>query len=181
MSWPSVVVSLLGAFAAYYALAFARNYLEARRSGFPVYACPINPISVPWLVVQGSWTLAFARRVPDGLWRAMRYVGYHSAFLDTMRPFTEPRSSRMLCTPFNTQLWICDAALGDVVLARRKDFLQSQITRSAYPLSVCLMLRMANSVCVCVCVCVPQPSSVSMAITSSRYVWVRCGSSEAER
>jgi hypothetical protein len=131
MAWLFITLVVIGLYVAWGVLHLARNYVAARKSGFPILVSPIDPTSGWWLVVSNSgiFSLRLAENAPKWAWRHLRYLSFHASFLDQVRAYDPPEPAVMLVTPGSNLLWIHDPTLGDLVLARRKDFTVHPLTR----------------------------------------------------
>lgn len=57
----SVVVGIIALWAVWYLQALATNYRSARRTGFPIYASPVNHGNLFWLIFSVPLRPLFAR------------------------------------------------------------------------------------------------------------------------
>jgi len=131
MAWLFVFCLATGLYTAWSVLSLARNYLAARKTGFPIRLLPVNPTNPVWLAVANSGVFSpwLAEKAPRFLWHRLRFLSFHASYLDQFRPYDPPEPAVMVVTPGSNLLWVHDTVIGDLVLARRKDFLAHDMTR----------------------------------------------------
>jgi len=115
----------------WYLSALPRNFRNARKSGLPVYFCPVSQTNPLWLLIArflGYTTLA--RIMPTFLFDALEVIitgwEHHSRY----SVFQKRGVAFVLVTPGNNIVVIADPAIAIAVLQRRKDFTRLEFTAS---------------------------------------------------
>src|SRR5689334_13386430 len=124
MAWLLILSVAAGCYVAWSAMCLARNYLLARNTGFPILVVPIDPIGMWWLIFSNSGVFSpwLAEHAPRFLWHRLRFLSFNGAYLDQFRPYEILEPAIMIVTPGSNHLWVHEPTLGDLILARRKDF-----------------------------------------------------------
>ncbi len=115
------------------------NYNEAKKSGLPVLVCPVNPANPVWMVIVGIMRKFMHQRLPAFIWKRIKYsvYGWHALDPESHAPVF------MLVTPANNELWVGDPEVADMVLAMRKQFVQSSVTKRELLCSCLVMVYLA--------------------------------------
>jgi hypothetical protein len=87
-----------------------------------------------WLILSNNGVFSpwLAEHAPRFLWHRLRFLSFNGAYLDQFRSYETLEPAIMIVTPGSNHLWVHEPALGDFVLARRKDFVASEMTQSTF-------------------------------------------------
>lgn len=109
------------------AVSLARFYLYARRAGFPIYVSPIPSQSAPWLILGPALRPQFKQYLPEWVYERIDLVVHGWEFRKKAEMHRRLGKTFVIVTPDECSLWVADPALGNVILQRRKDFIQKPI------------------------------------------------------
>ena len=134
MALLQLLKAAVGLYTAWSVLCFLRNYLAARKSGFPLLLFPFNPTNPLFQALShsGILSLKVAERCPRFLWRYLRYCHAHAGHQELFRPYDPPEPAVLIVSPGGCVLHLQDPGVSDLVLARRRDFLVYDLTRSKF-------------------------------------------------
>jgi cytochrome P450 len=127
MSWHLILLLLLAAWVGSNLYALAKNYLKARKTGFPLVICPVNPNHVIWMVTCVPLRPIFKRFLPDSLFHRLNMSIYGWEAMEKFSPFAKYGQNFVFVTCGNNELNIAEPELAIEVLKRPKDFIQTEI------------------------------------------------------
>jgi hypothetical protein len=104
-----------------------KHFLAARKSGFPVYVCPTNPLNPFWMVFNVPLRPVLAKILPVAIFERIKPTIYGWEFRDRYAVHAKRGTSFFLATPGTMELWIADEEIANAVLARRNDFVMPEI------------------------------------------------------
>lgn len=99
-----------------------KNYLIARKCGFPVRITPINPDNFFWIITQRLWDILGRKYCPGFLFRIIQPNVYGWEAKDSDAYHRRYGSTFLLVTPGDIECWVADPEVVYSVLLRRKDF-----------------------------------------------------------
>ncbi|KAK3938605.1 cytochrome P450 [Diplogelasinospora grovesii] len=101
-----------------------RNYRAAKLSGLPVLLSPFAPDGMPYLLIKGPLRPLLETILP---FPGIRVSIFGWEFRDRHELHDRVGPAFILATPDLNELWCADPAMAQVILARRKDFVQLPI------------------------------------------------------
>ncbi|KAH8900363.1 cytochrome P450, partial [Thozetella sp. PMI_491] len=123
-------LALPALFVTQWLLALFKNYRIAKKSGLPILVTPFNPGSFVFLVASRFLRPLLEKVLPfDGIkasFPAWSYTGRKDSL------FQRYANIFVLVTPGRNQVWCADPAINQIVLTRRKDFLQSKTVATLF-------------------------------------------------
>ncbi|KAF7506030.1 hypothetical protein GJ744_012277 [Endocarpon pusillum] len=102
-------------------------YTVARRTGLPVFLCPVTPANPAWLVFAAILQPWLACHLPRFVYNRLRPCIYGWEFRERWAMQTELGRSFVLAAPGGVEVWTADPEAAIQILSRRKDFLQMEI------------------------------------------------------
>ena len=75
------------------------NYLKARKSGLPIYVCPMNPNNIFWMIFGIPYRGLLERLLPSFAFDRVKSAIYGWEFLSRYEPFARLGSAFILVTP----------------------------------------------------------------------------------
>ncbi len=109
--------------AVWYLSALPRNYRNARKSGLPVYFCPVNPNSPVWLVLVAVVGYSrMARILPRPLFDRIKLTIPGWEYRCRYSVNEQLGATFILVSPGSNTVFIADPEIAHAVLSRRKDF-----------------------------------------------------------
>ncbi|QSS51007.1 cytochrome P450 [Histoplasma capsulatum var. duboisii H88] len=123
----SVGITLSLSFFIYKLVSLVRHYIQARRSGLPIFISPVLSKSIPWMVLGPYLQPFFRKHLPALLYDRLDIVT-HGWEYRRGREFHERLGNIFaLVTPDECLIWVADPAVGASILQRRNDFPQAPI------------------------------------------------------
>ncbi|KAM5529282.1 cytochrome P450 CYP13A3 [Fusarium oxysporum f. sp. phaseoli] len=101
------------------------NYQAARTSGLPILICPFDPENVFYMIISVPLRPVFERILPAAFYDAIKVTIFGWEFRDKHHLHDRLGPAFILVTTAINQLQCADPAMAQVILARRKDFVQS--------------------------------------------------------
>lgn len=112
-----------------------RNFLSARKTGFPSVIVPLDPNHPVWQLTSVPLLPFFQKCLPKYVWDRISLCIYGWEFREKLRPFEEysrpqgTEESYMLVTSGQSpEFWTCDPEIVMQILGRPSDFNQSNET-----------------------------------------------------
>jgi hypothetical protein len=124
------ITVLLGLSAAYLlssVYSLYRNYRIALASGVPVIVCPVNPDNIIWIVIKVPLQPTLQKILPAFLYDRIKISIFGWEFRDNFELHSRVGNTFSLATPGGVEFWIADPEVSQVVLAKRKDFVQHPV------------------------------------------------------
>lgn len=106
------------------------NYLQARKSGYPVFICPADTANFLWMIFSVALRPYLSKILPTFAYDRIKASIYGWEFLYRYEPFAKLGSSFILVTPGKNELWVADPETANSILARRTEFHQLEISSS---------------------------------------------------
>ena len=103
-------------------------YHIARKTGLPVYICPVTPSNPVWLIVLATCQPLLVCYLPQFVYTRLRPCIYGWEYRERYDMQTELGPSFVLVTPNGNEVWTADPDAAADILARRKDFSHLEIT-----------------------------------------------------
>ncbi|KAJ5624107.1 hypothetical protein N7510_000416 [Penicillium lagena] len=110
-------------------ITFLRLYIIGRRTGFPVYIIPIQTRSVPWMFLNSVLRPYFEKYLPECIYERIDIASAGWEFRRKAEMHQRLGPAFVVVTLNQCALWVGDPALGNIVLQRRKDFVQAPIVK----------------------------------------------------
>jgi hypothetical protein len=105
-----------------------RNYTIAKSSGgVPIIICPLDPDNLLWMIIKVPLRPTLKRILPRSVYDAIKISIFGWEFRDKYALHAQVGSVFWLVNPGSCELWVADPAVAQIVLARRKDFIQLPI------------------------------------------------------
>jgi hypothetical protein len=131
MQWLLIFSCVFGLYFLSSIYTLVNNYLIARKTGFHLDFCPVNPNNPLWMIFSIPLRPVFSNFLPSFAYEWVRRAIYGWEFQErSTTGSSRTKPAFMLVTPGRNELWIEDADLGNMVLTRRKDFVQFDIASS---------------------------------------------------
>ncbi|KAJ5623763.1 hypothetical protein N7510_000072 [Penicillium lagena] len=108
-------------------ITFLISYIRGRRTGFPVYIVPIRTKSVLWMLLNVPLGPYFEKYLPGWIYERIDIVSHGWEFRRKAEMHQRLGPAFVVVTLDQCILWVGDPALGNIVLQRRKDFIQSPV------------------------------------------------------
>ncbi|KAH8879356.1 cytochrome P450 [Thozetella sp. PMI_491] len=105
-----------------------RNYRTALKTGLPILVAPINPDNFLYMITKVPLYRYLKRICPTDGMEVSIFGWQFRTKHDSMHQ--RYGSAFILVTPGSNELWAGDAAMAQVVLARRKDFVTAPMTKA---------------------------------------------------
>lgn len=125
-----VATTLVFAYVSTFIYRFIRNFLNARKSGFPSIIVPIDQNHLLWIILSVPLRPLLQKWLPKVVYERLALTIYGWEFLEGLRPFQglaardEDDKSFMLVTCGRAELSTCDPELVNEILYRTRDFYQ---------------------------------------------------------
>lgn len=129
-----VVATLALLYFSTFAYCFVRNYLNARKSGFPSIIVPIDQNHVLWMILSVPLRPWLQKYLPGFIYKRLALTIYCWEYLEGLRPFRELAArgkddkSFMLVTCGRAEFSTRDPELVNEILYRTRDFHQLDLT-----------------------------------------------------
>ena len=123
MMIPFIFFGLSLAYVLWSLVCLERNVRRARSMGIPVIRMPIDPMNVPWLVLE-PLLFRLLDRLPFNYGSFGRYSRRGWQFKDKARSHIELGPVWALVTPREIYVWIADLDAINDVFARKADFVR---------------------------------------------------------
>jgi hypothetical protein len=104
-----------------------RNYRTACSSGVPVVICPVNPDNIIWVLIKVPLRPTLQKILPTFLYDQIKISIFGWEFRDKFELHSRIGNTFCLATPGGLEFWIADPEVAQVVLAKRKDFVQHPV------------------------------------------------------
>lgn len=127
MSWILIVLILFTVWIGSNIYALIKNYLAARKSGFPLVICPINPNHVLWMLTSVPLRPILKRFLLDSLFHRLNMSIYGWEAIEKFSPFAKYGRNFILVTCGKNELNIAEPELAVEVLRKPKDFIQTDV------------------------------------------------------
>jgi hypothetical protein len=127
MIWVTLIIGIFIAWASSTAYALISNYFIARRTGLPLLITPINPDSLLWNLTSGFLSQYLEPILPNFL-DGMIANTYGWEYRDKYKIHQRVGSTFLLVTPGEMECWTADPEVAQIVLTRRKDFIQMPLS-----------------------------------------------------
>jgi hypothetical protein len=105
------------------------NYRIARASGVPVIVCPVYPDNIIWIIIKVPLRPILKRILPTFIFERINISIFGWEFLDKFDFHSRVGPTFCLATPGNVEFWIADPEVAQVVLAKRKEFVQPPVSK----------------------------------------------------
>jgi hypothetical protein len=116
------------------------NYGKASKSGFPVYITVVNPDNILWMLVSVLLRPFLSRFLPAALYDRVKLAIYGWEYI-TKYSVQEQLGPTFISTNYATnELWTADPEIAQIILQRRKDFVQLDMTKCRYICTSCMEL-----------------------------------------
>lgn len=125
LSWVAVIALSVWLWQLYGLL---RNYLVARKTGFPLIIIPYNPKNLVFIIFAGLLKPIFKQYLPESLYDRLNLTIYGFGFEEKYRTHAKLGASYMLVTPVKNEIWTADPQLSLKILQRRQEFPQFEVT-----------------------------------------------------
>lgn len=108
-----------------------KNYLEARKTGFPILITPANTSNILWMLFSIPLRSFMSRTLPSSLFGRLDPAIYGWEYKSRWRIFERIGSGAfILVTPGKNELMVADPEIMHAIYSRRNDFGQSEIGNS---------------------------------------------------
>jgi hypothetical protein len=123
----TVVLGLLAAYILSSLYSLYRNYKIALTTGVPVVVCPVDPDNIIWIIIKVPLRTTLQKILPSFLFNRINLSIFGWEFRDKYEFHARVGATFCLATPGHVELWIADPEVSQIVLAKRKDFVQHPI------------------------------------------------------
>ena len=127
VSFVAVVLTLLSIYLLSNLWSFLNNYREARKSNLPIVICPVYPNNGIWQIFSVP-LYPYFRYLPSFLWDRIKIAIYGWELFDRGQVHSRVGKAFLLVSPGSIELWTADPDISGTVMARRKDFMQMELT-----------------------------------------------------
>ncbi|KAL3441772.1 cytochrome P450 [Aspergillus insuetus] len=108
-------------------ISLTRFYINGRRSGFPVFIAPFPTKNILWMVITPMLQPLLEKYIPEPLYTRLDVAIYGWECRQKAEIHGRVGKTFVLVTLDECTLWVADPAIANVILQRRKDFLQPEI------------------------------------------------------
>ncbi|KAL3492291.1 cytochrome P450 [Aspergillus germanicus] len=108
-------------------ISLTRFYIHGRRSGFPVFIAPFPTKNIVWMVITPMLQPLLEKYIPKPLYTRLDVAIYGWEYRQKAAIHGRVGKTFVLATLDECTLWVADPAIANVILQRRKDFLQPGI------------------------------------------------------
>ncbi|KAJ0418826.1 cytochrome P450 [Aspergillus carlsbadensis] len=122
-----ICTAALLAYISWKLLSLARFYTHARRTGFPVLIAPFPTKNLLWMVLTPIPQPLLKRYTPEPLYTRLDVAIYGWECRQKAEVHAWLGKTFVLVTLDECTLWVADPTLSNVILQRRKDFMQPEI------------------------------------------------------
>lgn len=125
MTFLFLILLLLSAFVAHNSYKLISNYVKARKIGLPLVIVPIDPNSIPWMIISVPLRPVFRRFLPPFIFDRLQMTSYGWEHHAKYQPFEKWGPSFILVTCGSNELWTADPEHATEILKRPRDYNQS--------------------------------------------------------
>lgn len=128
----SLIVSLLAGLLLWHFSSFPKNIQLARKTGLPIFICPVNPDNPSWLVFSSMFQPQLEAWLPSLIYERVQVAIPGWEFRCRYTVNKKLGSVFVMVTPAKNVVWVADTELAHEILVRRKDFLQLPMASREY-------------------------------------------------
>lgn len=111
MQWLLVLLALIVLWVLSNNWTRTKNYLIARKSGFPAYVSPANPSNPLWMISQVSLRSVFEKLLPAAAFERISVSIYGWEFRGRYTLHAKYGAAFIYATPSACELWVADEEL----------------------------------------------------------------------
>ena len=123
MQWLLALTALTGLWVLSNIWTLTKNYLAARKSGFPAYVTPTNPSNPLWMISQVHLRPVFEKILPTAVFERISVSIYGWEFRGRYTLHAKYGAAFIYVTQSACELWVADEEIANAILSRRNDFL----------------------------------------------------------
>ncbi|KAL4861594.1 hypothetical protein BDV12DRAFT_207890 [Aspergillus spectabilis] len=123
----TLCIGALLAYITWKLISLTRFYMHGRRSGFPIFIAPFPTKNIIWMVITPMLQPLLQKYIPEPLYTRLDVAIYGWECRQKAEIHGRVGKTFVLVTLDECTLWVADPAIANVILQRRKDFLQPEI------------------------------------------------------
>ena len=112
----------------WYLSSFPRNYYLARKTGLPIFLCPVNPANPYWLALSAILEPVLAKYLPSVVYDRIKVAIFGWEFRCRYTVHAKLGPVFVLVTPARNEIWIADPEMAQAILSRWRDFSQLEMS-----------------------------------------------------
>lgn len=120
-----VGATLIATYWLYTVFRIIKNYIKARKCGFPIFITPVDQTSPFWLIFSPLVLPICKRLLPCAIWRPLDLSTYGFEWRDFVSGRTRP-PAWMLIGPGKIDLFVEDPEIANTILSKRKQYPQEE-------------------------------------------------------